>query len=107
MAKANIHPKYHDVKISCTTCSTSFMSGSTKKDEIKIDTCSHCHPFYTGKVQFDRAVGQVEKYRSRVAKKEKIENTKPKDIKVDKVKNSEDAKNKKDLTLEDLRNIVK
>lgn len=105
MAKANIHPKSYEVKIICTTCATSFISTSTKKDEIKVDTCSKCHPFYTGEQQFEKAVGRVERFNSKVAKKEeiaKIQEKKAKDskktIKIEK---------KQELTLEDLKTAIK
>lgn len=39
-----------------------FETGSTKKDEIKVDTCSNCHPFYTGRQRFAAAQGRIEKF---------------------------------------------
>ncbi|HLC44420.1 MAG TPA: 50S ribosomal protein L31, partial [Patescibacteria group bacterium] len=46
--KADIHPTYyHDAKITCA-CGATYITGSTRK-EIHVDTCSNCHPFYTGK----------------------------------------------------------
>ena len=50
--KKSIHPKYYQCKVVCTSCGSEFMTGSTLK-EIKVDTCSNCHPFYTGRQRFD------------------------------------------------------
>ena len=45
--KKGIHPDYKKVKIICTSCGNVFEGGSVL-DEIRVDTCSNCHPFYTG-----------------------------------------------------------
>lgn len=60
--KTGIHPTYHKVKVVCTSCGNEFESGSTSKD-IRVDTCSNCHPFYTGKQRFAQAQGRVEKFK--------------------------------------------
>jgi large subunit ribosomal protein L31 len=59
--KQNIHPKYQKVKAVCTTCGTEFETGSTVK-EIRVDSCSNCHPFYTGKQRFAAAQGRAETF---------------------------------------------
>ncbi len=59
--KKGIHPEYHKCKVICTSCGAEFESGSTKK-EIKVDTCSNCHPFFTGRQRFAAAQGRVEKF---------------------------------------------
>ena len=59
--KKGIHPDYHKCKVICTSCGAEFESGSTKK-EIKVDTCSNCHPFFTGRQRFAAAQGRVEKF---------------------------------------------
>jgi large subunit ribosomal protein L31 len=59
--KPNIHPSLNTVKVTCTACGNEFETLSTTKD-IKIDTCSNCHPFYTGKQRFAQAQGRVEKF---------------------------------------------
>ena len=46
--KKGIHPEYHRAKVTCVTCGNTFETGSTLK-EIRVDTCSKCHSFYTGK----------------------------------------------------------
>jgi len=60
--KEAIHPKYYnDAKVICTSCGAEFTTGSTLK-EIHVDTCSHCHPFYTGKQRFTNAQGRAETF---------------------------------------------
>ena len=47
--KSEIHPKYKTVTVQCA-CGETFQTGSTKDvDVIKVDICSKCHPFFTGK----------------------------------------------------------
>ena len=59
--KKGIHPVYNKCKVICTSCGAEFESGSTKK-EIKVDTCSNCHPFFTGRQRFAAAQERVEKF---------------------------------------------
>lgn len=59
--KEKIQPKYYTAKVRCSTCGEEFEVGSTIK-EIKVDTCSKCHPFYTGQQTFVQAAGRVEKF---------------------------------------------
>jgi large subunit ribosomal protein L31 len=67
--KAEIHPNYHAVKVTCS-CGNSFETRSTyEKDEMSLDVCSECHPFYTGKQKILDTAGQVDKFRRRYGKK--------------------------------------
>ena len=59
--KKDIHPNYNRAKVTCLTCGTTFETGSTVK-EIKVDTCSHCHSFYTGKLSYTADTGRVAKF---------------------------------------------
>jgi large subunit ribosomal protein L31 len=59
--KEKTHPKYYQAKVVCTSCGSEFVTGSTLK-EIKVDTCSNCHPFYTGRQRFAQAQGRVERF---------------------------------------------
>ncbi len=68
--KEGIHPKYQKVTVHCTTCKNEFESASTL-DEIRVDTCSNCHPFYTGKQKFAQADGRVERFKKKYAKNNK------------------------------------
>lgn len=65
--KKGIHPKYKKVTVTCTTCGTTFESGSIL-EEIRVDSCSKCHPFYTGEQKFTQAAGRVERFKQRMAK---------------------------------------
>jgi len=66
--KANIHPNYYRVTATCTSCGNTFETGSTLK-ELRVDTCSNCHPFFTGQQKFVQATGRVERFNKRLAKK--------------------------------------
>jgi len=58
--KDNIHPKYVETKVTCG-CGNTFMTRSTQ-DEMKVDICSACHPFYTGKLKYVDTAGRIEKF---------------------------------------------
>ena len=49
--KKGIHPEYHRIMVKCTSCGNEFETGSTAT-ELRVDTCSNCHPFYTGRQRF-------------------------------------------------------
>ncbi len=59
--KQGIHPNYKTVTVTCASCGNTFETGSTLK-EIKVDTCSNCHPFYTGRQRFAAAQGRIDKF---------------------------------------------
>lgn len=61
--KEGIHPKYSEAKVSCV-CGETFTSGSIK-NELKVEICSKCHPFYTGKQRLIDAGGRVEKFKKK------------------------------------------
>ena len=63
--KPGIHPKYEEVQVSCA-CGNTFVAGSTK-GEIKVETCSACHPFYTGKQKLVDTARRVEKFDAKLA----------------------------------------
>ena len=63
--KADIHPAYYETQVSCG-CGNSFTTRSTRK-ELKLDICSACHPFYTGKLKFVDAAGRIEKFKTKFA----------------------------------------
>ena len=58
--KKDIHPKYEKATISCA-CGNSFETGSTKKN-MKVEICSACHPFFTGKQKIIDTAGRVERF---------------------------------------------
>jgi len=59
--KQGIHPQYNRITVTCTTCGNEFESGSVKQN-LRIDTCSNCHPFYTGRQKFAQADGRIERF---------------------------------------------
>ncbi|MCR1808684.1 50S ribosomal protein L31 [Haploplasma modicum] len=71
--KVNIQPEYNLAKVNCSTCGEEFEVGSTLK-EIKVDTCSKCHPFYTGSQSFVQAQGRVERFNRRYGVNKEKEN---------------------------------
>lgn len=64
--REGIHPKYQKVTVTCVSCGNTFETGSTKK-EIRVDTCSKCHPFYTGEQKFVQAAGRIDRFNKRTA----------------------------------------
>lgn len=62
--KKDLHPDYQLAKVKCATCGEEFEIGSTL-ESINVDTCSNCHPFYTGKQTFTSAQGRVERFNRR------------------------------------------
>lgn len=65
--KDKIHPKYSDATITCM-CGNVIHTRSTKQN-IRVEICSSCHPFFTGKQKFVDSAGRVEKFQKRYAKK--------------------------------------
>lgn len=63
--KEGIHPNYHDVTVTCA-CGNTFLSGTTKNvKEMKVEICSKCHPFFTGKQKLVDTGGRVDKFKKR------------------------------------------
>ena len=66
--KEKIHPTYEFVEVTCA-CGNKFMTRSTAKN-LKLDICSACHPFFTGKQKLLDTEGMVDKFNKRYAKTE-------------------------------------
>ena len=66
--KEGIHPYYNSAKVTCNGCGNHFETYSTAGD-MKVEICSACHPFFTGKVRNLARAGQVEKFRQRYGTK--------------------------------------
>ncbi len=69
--KKDIHPKYFPKAKAVCACGQSFTIGSTK-EEIQVEICSSCHPFYTGKEKLIDTAGRVERFRRLQMKKEAL-----------------------------------
>jgi len=61
--KEGIHPKYGEAVVKCA-CGETFVTGSVKK-EIKVEICSKCHPFFTGKQKLIDTGGRVDRFKKR------------------------------------------
>lgn len=64
--KAGIHPTYEDVTIICA-CGNTVKTKSTNGGEMKVEICSKCHPFFTGKQKFVDAGGRLDRFKKRLA----------------------------------------
>ena len=64
--KSTIHPSYHVVEVHCA-CGEIWTTRSTKKD-LRIEICSKCHPFFTGKQKIIDTAGRIERFEKRYAK---------------------------------------
>ena len=64
--KAGIHPDYKDVTVVCQ-CGNTFNTKSTR-DSVRVEICSACHPFYTGKQKLIDTEGRVEKFMQKYQK---------------------------------------
>ncbi|MFA5247850.1 MAG: 50S ribosomal protein L31 [Patescibacteria group bacterium] len=82
--KKDIHPKYYeDAKVTCV-CGNKFTTGSTKP-EIKVELCSACHPFYTGKQKLVDTARRVEKFQAKVSAHKEVSGNKQARSKKDKL----------------------
>ena len=63
--KKNLHPEYHEVLVHCA-CGVTWTTHSTKK-ELRLEICSQCHPFFTGKQKLVDSAGRVERFEKRYA----------------------------------------
>ena len=79
--KKDIHPEYHKALVHCA-CGHEFETGSTLK-EIKVEICSQCHPFFTGKQKLVDTAGRVERFKSKYAKYAKRKTKKSKEKKAE------------------------
>ena len=61
--KANIHPEYKEATVTCA-CGSAFTTGSTK-EQLRVEICSECHPFFTGRQKFAERGGRVEKFKKK------------------------------------------
>lgn len=66
--KPGIHPQYTDLTVVCA-CGNSFESKSTLGQELHVEICSACHPFYTGKQKIVDSAGRVGKFKARYQRK--------------------------------------
>ena len=60
--KAEIHPAYGEITVTCS-CGSEFKTHSTLGEDLHLEVCSQCHPFYTGKQNILDTAGRVDKFR--------------------------------------------
>ncbi len=68
--KKDTHPEYYEKAKATCACGATFTMGSTK-EKIKVEVCSACHPFYTGKKKILDTMGRVEKFNKKLAQRKK------------------------------------
>lgn len=69
--RKGIHPEYKDMQVTCS-CGNTFTVKSTK-DQLHIESCNKCHPFYTGKQTATTQKGRIEKFNQKYGFSQKTE----------------------------------
>ena len=67
--KKDLHPAYNEITVTCS-CGNTFQAKSTLMEDLNIEVCSACHPFYTGQQKIVDTAGRVDKFRRRYGAKE-------------------------------------
>jgi large subunit ribosomal protein L31 len=65
--KAGIHPNYHDIKVNCACGNTIVTRSTYKGEEMRVEICSNCHPFFTGKQKLVDTEGRVDRFQKKLA----------------------------------------
>ncbi len=65
--KPGIHPAYHEITVTCA-CGYSFKTRSTHKGDMRVEICSNCHPFFTGRQKLVDTEGRVDRFQKKYAK---------------------------------------
>ncbi|WP_419788091.1 50S ribosomal protein L31 [Pseudodesulfovibrio sp.] len=73
--KADIHPKTYKAKVRCH-CGYESELLTTKGEELEVEICANCHPFYTGKQRFVDTAGRIDRFRKKYAQFEKTKTEK-------------------------------
>ncbi len=66
--KLDIHPAYAEINVTCS-CGNSFQVRSTLDNDLNVEVCSKCHPFYTGKQKILDTAGRVDRFRKKYGMK--------------------------------------
>lgn len=66
--KENIHPVYQEVTVSCA-CGNTFKTRSTRRGDIRLEICSNCHPFFTGKQKLVDTAWRVERFQKKYGRR--------------------------------------
>lgn len=101
--KPSIHPKWNHQAVVTCACGNTFITGSSK-DEIRVDICSACHPFYTGSMKFVDIQGRVDRFiNQRKAAQERKAKTSPK---AKAVQNKPEQKTLKEMLEEEKKKLA-
>ena len=73
--KAAIHPVYNELSVICA-CGSAFKTRSTHKGDIRVEICSSCHPFFTGRQKLIDTEGRVDRFQKMIQKSKDIQATK-------------------------------
>ncbi|MGA2325592.1 MAG: 50S ribosomal protein L31 [Bryobacteraceae bacterium] len=65
--KAGIHPAYNELNIICA-CGSTFRTRSTHKGDIRVEICSKCHPFFTGRQKLVDTAGRIDRFQKKYQK---------------------------------------
>ena len=63
--KAGIHPAYNEVNVICA-CGSKFVTRSTHKGDLRVEICSSCHPFFTGRQKLIDTEGRVDRFQKKM-----------------------------------------
>lgn len=69
--KAGIHPAYNLLNVICA-CGNTFQTRSTQKTDLRVEICSACHPFFTGRQKLIDTEGRVDRFNKRMLKSAEI-----------------------------------
>ena len=75
--KAGIHPAYEEVNVTCA-CGSTFRTRSTHKGDIRVEICSNCHPFFTGRQKLVDTEGRVDRFQKKMQKSKDLKITRSK-----------------------------
>lgn len=75
--KAAIHPAYKELNVICA-CGSTFKTRSTHKGDIRVEICSACHPFFTGRQKLVDTEGRVDRFQKKFAKSKQIQEARKK-----------------------------
>ncbi|MGA8029763.1 MAG: 50S ribosomal protein L31 [Bryobacteraceae bacterium] len=70
--KAGIHPAYDEVNVICA-CGSTFHTRSTHKGDLRVEICSSCHPFFTGRQKLVDTEGRVDRFQKKAAKAKEMQ----------------------------------
>ena len=70
--KAGIHPAYEEVNVICA-CGNTFKTRSTHKGDVRVEICSNCHPFFTGRQKLVDTEGRVDRFQKKFQKSKDLQ----------------------------------